>query len=283
MVQSMITTLHEMEHHICTTYGDSKVLASCNTWHAPIAGIGQGYGAGPQIWAAISSPMFQIMQSDGFFVNIVASISKWEKTFIEFTFVDDTDLCVHGSHITSSNVQSAMQNSVDHQEGLLRATGRALVPSKCFWYLVDFQFTNNSWKYITKQQHPSELWIKDDKQHWVAIPCLETHKACHTLGVWLAPYGNWETEKEYLLPVTSNWKVCMAASCLSPMDATFSLKNVIMCKLCYPLVTMTFSQQQCQQIMAPILQSGLPKAGVMHNFPCALAHGWKSPIFTQSN
>jgi len=65
----------------------------------------------------------------------------------------------------------------------------------------------------------------------------------------------------------------MAASHLSPIDMTFSLKNVIMWKLCYPLVTMTFSLQQCQQIMAPILQLGLPKVGAVHTFPCAIAHG----------
>jgi len=61
MVQSMVTMLHEMQHHIRTTYGDSLVLASRTTWQAPIAGIGQGNGAGPQIWAAVSLPMLDLM------------------------------------------------------------------------------------------------------------------------------------------------------------------------------------------------------------------------------
>jgi len=169
MVHSMITTLHEMEHHIHTTYGNSKVLASQTTW-APIAGIGQGNGVGPHIWAAVSSPMFQIMQSDGFYANIIMAISRQEKTLVGFAFVNDTDLCVHDPHITSNNGQSAMQNSVDHWEGLLCTTGGVLVPSKCFWYLIDFQFTNNSWKYVTKQQHTGKLSIKDNKQQRVAIP-----------------------------------------------------------------------------------------------------------------
>jgi len=65
----------------------------------------------------------------------------------------------------------------------------------------------------------------------------------------------------------------MAASCLNPTDATFSLKNVVLHKLCYPLVTTTLSPQQCHQIMAPILQQGLPKAGDMCMFLLALAHG----------
>jgi len=148
-----------------------------------------------------------------------------------------------------------------------------LISTRCFWYLINFQFTQNKWKYITKHQKLGELSIKDDQQHQVAIPRLETNKAQRTLGVCLAPDGNWNTKLEYLMSVTSDWKVWMAASCLSPTNATFSLKNVIMQKLCYPLVTTTFSLQQCSQIMAPILQQGLPKAGVVHTFPRDLTHG----------
>jgi len=119
MVQSMITTLHEMEHHIQTTYGDSMVSVSQTTWQAPIASIGQGNGAGPQIWAVVSSPMFDLMRWDGFYMYIIAAISRREKTLVGFVFVNDTNLCIHGPHINSNNVQSVMQHSVDNWEGLL--------------------------------------------------------------------------------------------------------------------------------------------------------------------
>ena len=41
---------------------------------------------------------------------------------------------------------------------------------------------------------------------------------------------------DYLLSVTLDWKVHMVVSCLSHMDAMFSLKNVDLHKLAYPLV-----------------------------------------------
>jgi len=44
-------------------------------WEAPIAGIGQGNGAGPAIWAVVSSPMFEIMQQEGFYALIQGAIS----------------------------------------------------------------------------------------------------------------------------------------------------------------------------------------------------------------
>jgi len=49
MVQSMITTLYKMEHHIHTTFGDSTISASRVTWQAPMTGIRQGNGTGPHI------------------------------------------------------------------------------------------------------------------------------------------------------------------------------------------------------------------------------------------
>jgi len=63
------------------------------------------------------------------------------------------------------------------------------------------------------------------------------------------------------------------ASRLNPQDATFSLHNVILPKVTYPLATMTFSQEQCNRIMRPLLQTGLAKGGVVCTFPRAVVHG----------
>jgi len=106
----------------------------------PIAGIGQGNGAGPHIWAVVSSPILDIMRSDGFYVHMTGAILQLQRKLVGFAFVDDTDLCVTGPHITSNNVHQAMQQSVDNWEGLLHAAGEALVPMICFWYLIDFQW-----------------------------------------------------------------------------------------------------------------------------------------------
>jgi len=135
-----------MEHHSWTTYSDSVTSSSRKSWQALIAGIGQGNGARPHIWAAVSSPMLNVMCTDGFYAHMITSISCMSTKLIGFAFVDDTDLCVHGPHIMSQNVTIKMQHSVDHWEGLMRATGGALVPTKCFWYLLDFQWLNNKWQ-----------------------------------------------------------------------------------------------------------------------------------------
>jgi len=93
-MQSMIKTIHGMNHHIRTAFGDSQQSASHSTWATPIAGIGQGNGAGPPIWAAVSSPMFEIMHQDGFYTLLAGAMSHVHRTISGFAFVDDMDLCI---------------------------------------------------------------------------------------------------------------------------------------------------------------------------------------------
>jgi len=81
MIDSMITTLHDMEHHIRTIFGDSNISASRVSWQLPIAGIGQGNGAGPHIWAAVSSPMLDLMREHGFYAHMIGAILHMEKNW----------------------------------------------------------------------------------------------------------------------------------------------------------------------------------------------------------
>jgi len=137
-----------------------------------------------------------------------------------------------------------------------------------FW-----KWENNNWAYVNSPQTTEVVTIKDAENKWVTIPRLTTSEARRTLGVCLAPDGNWDTEVEYLVSIAADWKVRMAAARLTHENATFSLRNVVLRKLCYPLTTTTFTKHQCHQIMTPILQQGLPKAGVVRTFPRALVHG----------
>jgi len=173
----MITTIHKMEHHIRIKFGDSSISVSKHTWKEAIAGIGQGNGVGPQIWVAVSSLILDIVRSDRFYTHLIAVVSKVEKKMVGFAFVDDTDLCIYGTRVSPTSMQAEMQEAVNHWEGLLRATGGVLVLTKCFWYLIDFQFKNNEWQYLTKSQKPGELTIKDDMQRRVTILQLEAHEA----------------------------------------------------------------------------------------------------------
>jgi len=77
----------------------------------------------------------------------------------------------------------------------------------------------------------------------------------------------------YLLDTAKDWQRKMKNLKLGRTDSLFSLRNVIMRKLLYPLTATTLTAEQCQAIMSPILVQGLPSAGFVRTFLHTLAHG----------
>jgi len=150
-----------MHHHICTAYGDSHQAAGWHTWNTLIAGIGQSNGAGSPIWEAVSSPMFEIMCQDCFYALLMGAISHQQCQISGFAFIDNTDLCMTHPSNSVDLVVHQMQLSVNHWEGLLWAMGGVLVLEKCFWYLVDFKYNNNKWRYKCCNQAPGEITLLD--------------------------------------------------------------------------------------------------------------------------
>jgi len=62
----MFSTIQCLRHHICTLFGDSQIHAGTDLWAIPISGIGQGNGAGLQIWVVVSTPVLDMLQEVGF-------------------------------------------------------------------------------------------------------------------------------------------------------------------------------------------------------------------------
>jgi hypothetical protein len=86
----MFNTIDKMKHFIRTSYGASNEFYSrhIHRFH----GILQGNGAGPAIWAMVSTPILDQLRHKGFGVTI-QSLSPQQALHIPaFAFVDDTDL-----------------------------------------------------------------------------------------------------------------------------------------------------------------------------------------------
>jgi len=133
-VQSMIGTIHGMRHHVWSTFGDLKVAHRCKEWRKPITGISQGNGAGPQIWAAVSTPLFQILAEEGLLATIICTVSIHARSLVSFGFIDDTDLCITAPDNRLPTVLHRMQQSLQMWANLLHVMGGALVSEKSFWY-----------------------------------------------------------------------------------------------------------------------------------------------------
>jgi len=165
-----------MQHHVQSTYRDSDISQGQAQWKDPIAGIGQGNGAGPHIWAAISTPLFQILTKEGFLAQIICTISKHRDAMAGSSFVDDMDLCITDTSGNSKQVVKRMQELINMWAGLLNAMGGALVPEKCFWYYIHNTWRHGKWQYI---QNPTTqgMYVPDDNNHAIKIPQLSPSEA----------------------------------------------------------------------------------------------------------
>ena len=92
-IQSMFDTIQNMQHHVRTSYGDSQRWFGGDDWSVPVHGVGQGNSAGPAIWAAVSTPILELMQESGFGTFFQGALSSEIIQFVGYAFVDDTDLC----------------------------------------------------------------------------------------------------------------------------------------------------------------------------------------------
>ena len=80
-------------------------------------------------------------------------------------------------------------------------------------------------------------------------------------------------EMAFLLGRAKEWRDRIRTGHLPRHLVWESLQTTIMTTLQYPTPATVLSKAQCEQIMSPLLQAGLPCAGISRNFPRALVYG----------
>jgi Reverse transcriptase (RNA-dependent DNA polymerase) len=125
-IEVMITTIDGMHHYIRTAFGDSDTYYEQR--EQIFHGILQGNGAGPAIWAMVSTPILDRLRVQGFGVTLLSRDPNKDIRIPAFAFVDDTDL-VHQLKDNSTIILETQQ-CLDLWEEGLRTTGGALVPEK---------------------------------------------------------------------------------------------------------------------------------------------------------
>ena len=60
----MFTTIQGHRHTIRRAYGDSDKAVSGQSSVTPLHGVGQDNGAGPGIWAVVSSPVLEVLRAE---------------------------------------------------------------------------------------------------------------------------------------------------------------------------------------------------------------------------
>jgi hypothetical protein len=267
----MFSTIQQLSHHVRTVFGES-LHGYTHCGNIPIQGVGQGNGAGPQIWALVSSPVLNMLRSKGLGAQFISSVSKHQTELVGYAFVDDTDLVVSKPDIPIQDVNSLMQSSLTAWEGGIRATGGAIVPEKSHWYLVEFGWKDGNPFYKTVHDSPGKLEVNDIHGKPQRLRQLEPWEAVRTLGVRLAPDGNMRAQFEYMVSVATHWADSLRSGYL-PRHLTWTAwRTTILKTLEYPLPVTTLTRNQCNRITSIVAAAALPRCGIMRTFPRALLH-----------
>ena len=164
-IQCMLKPLPYLEHSICCAFGTSQETYGNEINATPMQGVYQGNGAGPIVWAVVSSPLLQILKEEGYGTHFWTAISDKPIRIVGYAFVDDTDLIQTAAHGDMyPDVHSKMQDAMDLWEGLIKNTGGALATIKCRWWGIDFQWNNGKWRYRQKQEFTQEMYAFDTSE-----------------------------------------------------------------------------------------------------------------------
>jgi hypothetical protein len=275
-INSMFDTLQKAYHHVSTTFGISSQHYGGRR-QPPLQGVGQGNGAGPVIWAAISTVIISVMATQGHGFNILSALSATLVLFVCYAFVDDTDI-IHSASTTDTpgeEVIFEMQEVLDRWGGTLRATGGALVPKKRYWYTIDFRWDGNSWKYRNKEEMPGDILISGVNGQKEILKRHKPSVGQETLGVIQAMDGNNKAEIAHLRNKAEDFSESMRTGFLSKNDAWYALTATIFKTMEYPMATTTMNEKEWNYIISPILRVGLPRTGIDRSFPRDVLFGPK--------
>jgi hypothetical protein len=149
--------------------------------------------------------MMDVYRKGGHVSTITSPISGTPIEFMEEIFVDDTDLLTTLQYTFSvPKVLHTAQANLDKWTNLLIATGGALNPSKCYWYLITYKCIDGKWEYDDDRRHRLSIPLPDGSR--TEITQLSVDEEKKMLGVWSSPKGS-DTKhlQEIVLNKTSEW------------------------------------------------------------------------------
>ena len=268
-IQSMFQSIQHMRYHTFTAHGLSSISFGGKEkgYKAAPNGLGQGNGCAPTAWSVVSSKMFQVMHKRGASTQIMSPLTGSEIDVCGFAYVDDTDLIAMSKQTNdTTDATKRMQKTVNEWEAVSKTTGGALVPDKCWSWIVGFDWKNDNWTY-SKTSSKHAITVKDENGNVHQMTMLGASEAKEMLGVSLAPDGNPATQINQAKEKMKKYAELIRTGHLSRHEAWINLTMVAMKSLEYMVPAMTLTQEQYTSIMSPLLKQFLPRIGLNRNIP----------------
>jgi hypothetical protein len=184
-----------------------------------------------------------------------------------------THWCADPVRRSEREICSDMQITAQWWEQLLYSSGGKLELSKCFFYLMHWDFCEEGVPSLRKPEdfvHTISITDSEDGSRF-PIPQRACHVAHKTLGVMETPDGsnNAKFDRLSLLSNTHGQKV--ATGRLSRKEASIYFNTIYLPSMSYGLVVGTMSMSQCESIQGKTRMSMLSAMGYKSTSPRQVA------------
>ena len=277
-IRSMLTTLQDLRFYLRTGYGDSKGYVGGNKGSSVTAiknqGMCQGNTASPAAWTVVSIPMISAHKKKGHGAHFLTPMGNFPCHLAGGLFVDDNDLF----HLDMRRTESAAEAHANLQEAvinwgkLLLATGGALKPEKCSFYLISFKWkADGTWVYDKNELKPDfALGVPMADGSLEEIDHLPVSTATKTLGSMTCPSGNSSAAIERMKVQGQEWVDKVLASKLSRRNMWFMVDCQLWPRVGYGICNNAGSWGELETCMQRVYWQLVGRGGVRRSAPVAL-------------
>jgi hypothetical protein len=236
-IRAMFQTIQLCEHKVRTAYGTSDLSYGPNyqpKYCHPIMGVGQGNGAGPQIWSIISSVLFAAMHMEGFSTTFISSITKELIDIVGYMYVDDMDLIQVRPYHQWQQLTEQLQLALQYWNKLVRVTGGSLEPSKSGWFAFRQQWDPVTGEYKYKDiGKTGDIRAKDKTGKTLPLQYIPCNQSQEMVGALMSPTGDQNPQLRKMVEKSKSEASLIQKGHIEPEHVLVAVKQSILPSLSY--------------------------------------------------
>ena len=267
MVVLTLSVLQTMTFYLRTGYGVATEGYG-GTPDDPMFGFGQGNGQAPPGFTAVSALMSNAYRRLGHGSAFVGAWSGILFFLAAIIFVDDTDLLHVGQRRDMSDQEffCQVQRATTDWGLITQATGGYLKPSKCFWYMMSWEWVRGVPRLKSLRKLPrTELVIPQKSGDPAPIPLKDVSVAQKTLGIWTCPAGDFGTHVKEVRKAGMTWTTRLRNRPLPRADAWLGFRHALYRKMNYGFSAIVVDPDLLDRTFQDVYRSALPSLGVNRN------------------
>jgi hypothetical protein len=243
-----------------------------------------GSGSSAPIWMFISSIIIDCFEDVAAGMTMTDVVNTKEITQWIDGYVDDKSIftTIEERHddgtVNPTQLAAQLQRNNQEWEILLAEKGEKLELSKCFYYILCWEFDEEgTGKHMSKDELENagvpisiQETGEEDRTTIKHLNCATAHK---TLGLQKTIKGNQDKQLEQLSEKSEEISQAIATSSVTRIQATTSWNSIYIPAVAYPLVATHFQEKDLNRIENKALMAFLPKIGYNRHTPRAVVYG----------